>query len=93
MAAGESSKSFRHDNSPGSEDAENIVNFDNSRMIINKMATLYAEKIMSDIGKSFSEALILASTNPIWQKIVHWFTSSVHENYKLRTCCVHTVFP
>ena len=68
MAAGESSKSFRHDNSPGSEDAENIVNFDNSRMIINKMATLYAEKIMSDIGKSFSEELILASTNPQYDK-------------------------
>ena len=27
----------------------------------------------------------------MWQKIVHWFTSSVHENYKLRTC-VHKLF-
>ena len=26
-----------------------MANFDNSNMIINKMATLYAEKIMSDI--------------------------------------------
>ena len=25
----------------------------------------------------------------IWQKIVHWFTFSVHENYKLRAWCVH----
>ena len=44
-------------------------------------------------GKSLSEAFILTSTKPtIWQKIVHWFTSSVHENYKLRTCCVHKLF-
>ena len=25
----------------------------------------------------------------MWQQIVHWITSSVHENCKLRTCCVH----
>ena len=28
----------------------------------------------------------------MWLKIVHWFTSSVNENYKLRTCCVHKLF-
>ena len=43
-----------------------------------------------DTGKSLSEALILASTNPQYdRKIVHWITSSVHEYYKLRTCCAH----
>ena len=45
-----------------------------------------------DTRNFFSEALILASTNPQWQKIVHWSTSSVHENYKFRTCCVHKLF-
>ena len=25
-------------------------------------------------------------------KDFHWFTSSEHENYKLRTCCVHKLF-
>ena len=28
----------------------------------------------------------------IWQKIVHWFTNSVHENYKIITCCVNKLF-
>ena len=41
-------------------------------------------------GKSLLEALILASTNQKY--FVHWFTSSVHENNKLRTCCVHKWF-
>ena len=36
-------------------------------------------------GKSLSEAFILESTNPQYDKR---FTSSVSENYKLRTCCV-----
>ena len=78
MAAGESSKSFRHDNSPGSEDAENIVNFDNSRMIINKMATLYAEKIMSDIvlvvGNNVeypAHKLILCASSDVFQIMLH----------------------
>ena len=41
-------------------------------------------------GKSFSEALILAVTNPQYDKrlFIELSTSSVHENYKLRTCCV-----
>ena len=39
-------------------------------------------------GKSLSEAFILTSTNPQYDKR---FSSSVHENYKLRTC-VHTLF-
>ena len=44
-------------------------------------------------GKSLSEALIFASTNPtIWRQIVHWITSSVHENSKLIKCCVHKLF-
>ena len=28
----------------------------------------------------------------MWQKIVHWITSSVHENYKLRTSGEHVVY-
>ena len=28
----------------------------------------------------------------MWQQIVHWITSSVHENYKLRTCCFQKLF-
>ena len=34
-----------------------------------------------------SEALIFASTNPqyIWREIVHWITSSIHENSKLKS--------
>ena len=36
-------------------------------------------------GKSLSEALIFASTNPqLWRQIVHWITSSIHENSKLK---------
>ena len=45
-------------------------------------------------GKYFSEAPFLVSTTygKIWQKIVNCITSSVHENSKLRTCCVHKLF-
>lgn len=39
-------KSFKCERPP---DEDAMANFDNSNMIINKMATLYAEKIMSDI--------------------------------------------
>ena len=40
-------------------------------------------------AKSFSEALILASTNPQYdKKIVHWITNWVHENSNLRTFSV-----
>ena len=43
--------------------------------------------------KSLLEALILAPTNPQHdKKNVHWFTSSVHENNELRTCCVRKLF-
>ena len=42
--------------------------------------------------KSFSEVLILASTNPQYDKIVHLITSSVHENSKLRTLSEHVVY-
>ena len=51
-------------------------------------------------GKSLSEDLIFAWT--IWRQIVHWITSSMHENYKLkprenmfltfRTIFVHNMF-
>ena len=39
-------------------------------------------------GKSFSEALILNSTNPQYDKIL-LIECSVHENSKFRTCCVY----
>ena len=45
-------------------------------------------EFIPDTGKSFSEALILAPTNPQYEKI----TSSVHENYKLSTWCAHKLF-
>ena len=57
---------------------------------------LFEEKIEKNAsfhtGKSLSEALILASTNPQYDKrLFIEFSSSVHENYKLRTlCCVLT---
>ena len=44
-------------------------------------------------GKSFSEPRILASTNPQYDKrLFIEFTSSVHENYKLRTSGEHVVY-
>ena len=45
-------------------------------------------------GKSFSEALILASTNAQYDKrlFIDLQVQYVHENYKLRTCCVHKLF-
>jgi len=53
------------------------ANFDNSNMIINKMATLYAEKIMSDItlvvGNSEypSHKLILCASSEVFQIMLH----------------------
>ena len=70
-------KSFRHDISPDSEDSENMANFDNSNMIINKMATLYAEKIMSDITLVVgnieypSHKLILCASSDVFQIMLH----------------------
>ena len=44
-------------------------------------------------GKSLSEALIFASANPQYDdNIVHWSTSSIHENSKLRTWGEHVVY-
>ena len=44
-------------------------------------------------GKSLLEALILASTNPQYDKIffIH-LPDQYMKNYKLRTCCVHKMF-
>ena len=40
-----------------------------------------------------SEALIFASTNPQYDRLfIVCITSAVHENSKLRTCCVHKLF-
>ena len=57
---------------------------------------LIVAPIQEVTGKSLSEALIFALTNPLltqtWRHIVHWITSLIHENSKLRTwgrtCCV-----
>ena len=45
-------------------------------------------------GKSFSEALIFALTNPQYDDrlFMGLITSLAHENCKLRTCCVHKLF-
>ena len=45
-------------------------------------------------GKSLSEALIFASTNQQYDNrlFIELLTSSVQENYKFRTCCVHKLF-
>merc|ERR1712051_523136 len=45
-------------------------------------------------GKSLSEAFILTSTNPQYDKIlfIDLFTSSIHENYMLGTWGEHVVF-
>ena len=43
-------------------------------------------------GKSLSEALIFASTNPQYDEIVHWITSSIHENSKLKPWGEYVVY-
>ena len=77
------SKVFRHDNSPAETASENDAeqeNFDNSNMIINKMATLYAEKIMSDIilvvgnVEYPSHKLILCASSDVFQIMLHMAT-------------------
>ena len=57
----------------------------------NFMKTFHNE---ANTSKSFSEALILASTNPQYDKrlFIDLPVQYIHENYKLRTCCVHKLF-
>ena len=45
-------------------------------------------------GKSLLEALILAPTNPQYDKrlFIDLPVQCIHANYKLRTCCVHKLF-
>ena len=45
-------------------------------------------------GKSLLEALILGSTNPQYDKrlFIDLPVKYIHENYKLRTCCLHILF-
>ena len=61
--------------------------------LVNK-AVNYSLRLHAYTGKSFSEVLILASTNPQYDKrlFIDLHISSVHENYKLSTCCVHKLF-
>ena len=54
------------------------------RMVIQKLASFFILLLIT--GKSLSEALLFASTNP--QYDVHWITRSVHENCKVIICCV-----
>ena len=56
-------------------------------MAHNGMKSIFRENLT---GKSFSEVLILALTNPQYDKRLSVeFTSSVHENSKLRTWGEH----
>jgi hypothetical protein len=55
---------------------------------IEKIGICFTE-FSSITDKSLSEALIFSS---IWRQIVHWITSSVHENCKLRTWGEHVVY-
>ena len=49
----------------------------------------YYQKKATFTGKSFSEALILASVNPQYDKRLF---IEFPEKYKLRTCCVQKLF-
>jgi hypothetical protein len=69
---------------PLEEESDNLMNIDNSSMVINKMATLYAEKIMSDIClvvgnvEYASHRLILCASSDVFQIMLHdskWFES------------------
>ena len=55
---------------------------------------LYSFMYYLNTGKSSLEALILASTNPQYDKrlFIELHASTVHENCKLSTCCVHKLF-
>ena len=64
------------------------VNFGNKISYLRGIILMGSNIIKSliDTGKSLSEALIFASTNPQYDNIciVHWITSSIHENSKLK---------
>ena len=51
-------------------------------------------RALLQVSKSLSEALILASTNPQYDDrlFIKLRVQYLHENYKLRTCCVHKLF-
>ena len=49
----------------------------------------YYQKKATFTGKSFSEALILASVNPQYDKRLF---IEFPEKYKLRTCCLQKLF-
>ena len=58
-----------------------------------RMCFCYFRKKTLCTGKSFSEALFLASNNPQYDdRLSMELQSLVHENYKLGTCCVHKLF-
>ena len=47
--------------------------------------------VFQSTGKSLLETLSFASTNPQYDNRL-FIDCSVHENYKLRKCCVHKLF-
>ena len=78
-------KSLRPLNPEKMDDNESDNSIDNSNMVINKMATLYAEKIMSDIilvvgnAEYPSHKLILCASSDVFQIMLHgdsWSESS-----------------
>ena len=82
-------------NSPHMSKSNDLLMYHESLMSNDHLMSTQGGLMMPELvpivtGKSLSEAFILTST--LWQKIVHWLTSSVHENYKLRTCCVNKLF-
>ena len=61
-----------------------------------KVDPKYSKQILNEksTGKSLSEAFILTSTNPQYDKrlFIDLPVHYVHENYKIRTCCAHKLF-
>ena len=98
METSEVPKSFKAER-PSEEESK--ANFDNSTMIISKMATLYAEKIMSDItlvvGNSEypSHKLILCASSEVFQIMLHdskWSEASEKRIYLGETPSCAAVF-
>ena len=73
-------------------ESNNFVNTTNTDLL-NTDKELYFN-ITSSTGKYFSEALILASTNPQYDKrlFIDLPVQYMNATYKLRTCCVHKLF-
>ena len=74
----------------------NVLKFLKSYIIINIIGLRCTYWIIIRVAWS-SQKIALIQVNlchkhlspTVWQKIVHWITSSIQENYKLRSCFVH----